>query len=264
MKKLCMLLTTCLSFTLGAQEVDLEPLKKELIKPTIKVQVLQGQEGSLVEVKGGYNLYDPATGKKLDTCFGSSSYYMYPTTEGIKWGQEFPDVYQLMIIPDKKATTVLVGGVEYRGIAYLYHIKGTIGAVNEVSLEDFTASTLSTHVPSHIAAKEALSALAIAMRTQGLTAKSSAQNEFWDVRRESFGYQGSAIERHDAPFVEAIRSTRGMVLKNPDGTLAQIRWFAAGESVAPMDKIQALAGEGKDARAILSQMFPNCTISVVK
>lgn len=250
--------TSCL-FRLHADD-QMSEIKRNLAKPTVKVQLLQNSEGALVTVKGPYNVYDPKTGKKLDTCFTPSHYYTFLTTDGLKWGQEFPGVYQLLLCPDKKETTVMIAGTEYKGLAYLYQIQGRLGAVNELSLEDFILSVLSTNIPVEMTSAEALAALAIAIRTEVYDTMAQAKNKYWDLKASSFGYQGSAIERHDSAFTEAVKSTRGMILKGN----APISWFLNGKSAAPIDKIEELAEKGKDARQILSQLVPGSSITILK
>lgn len=241
----------------------LEELRERFHSPTIRIQLMSDAEGSQVEVKGRYNVFDPRTGKKLDTAFTGSSYYMYPTIDGIKWGTEFPGIYQVLIVPDKLDTTILVNGTEYRGMAYLYQIKGTLGGVNEVSLDEFVASMLSTHIPSDITEPEALAALGIALRTEALYWLAIANNQFWDVKAATVGYRGAAVERHDAGFEEALKSSKDLVMKKMlSNDIVQVRWFSAGESMAPAYDMQKLAQEGKDARAILEKLFGE--IQIVK
>jgi peptidoglycan hydrolase-like amidase len=241
--------------TAAGQKV-LDELRERYHSPTVRVQLMSDAEGSQVEVKGTYNVFDPRTGKKLDSAYSSSSYYMYPTVDGIKWGQEFPGIYQVLIVPDKVDSTMLVNGTEYRGMAYMYQMKGSLGGVNELSLEDFVASILSTHVPAEITEKEALAALAIALRTEALYWLAQSSNPYWDVKAGTVGYRGAALERHDAPFEEALKISKDLVMKRM-GTneLVSVRWFSAGETMAPVNEMQNLAKEGKDARAILERLF---------
>lgn len=240
-----------------------EELRERFNGPTIRIQLMSDAEGSQIEVKGGYNVYDPRTGNKLDTAYAASSYYMYPTIDGIKWGTEFPGIYQVLIVPDKLDTTLLISGTEYRGMAYLYQIKGTLGAVNEVALDEFVRSILSTHVPSDITETEALAALAIALRTEALYWLGIANNQYWDVKAGTVGYRGAAVERHDVAFEDALKTSRDLVMKKMGGTdLVSVRWFSVGESMAPAHEMQKLAQEGKDARAILEKLFGE--IQIVK
>ncbi len=134
-----------LTYSLEAEPASqLLSMKHRPLGPTIKVMIQQDVEGALVEVKGSYNVYDPGTGKKLETCFAPSSYYMHPTTDGLKWGAEFPDMFQLLIVPDSPKTTILVQGIEYHGMVYAYQADGAIGFVNEVTLDDYTRSIVGT------------------------------------------------------------------------------------------------------------------------
>lgn len=264
-KLLFSLLISCSLFAEVTKEGQavLDELRERFDGPHIRIQLMSDTDGSQVEVKGPYNVYDPRTGKKLDSAYASSSYYMYPTIDGIKWGQEFPGIFQVLIVPDRSSTTLLVGGTEYRGMAYLYQIKGTLGGVNEVSLEEFVRSMLSTHVPSDITEEEALSALSIALRTEALYWLAIANNPYWDVKAGTVGYKGSSFERHDAAFDNALKTSRDMVMKKM-GTddLVSVRWFSAGENMAPVHEMQKLAKEGKDARAILERLFGE--IQIVK
>ncbi|MBS0635712.1 MAG: hypothetical protein JSR37_09640 [Verrucomicrobia bacterium] len=268
MRKLLLSFLLALSCTISADitkegQIVLDELRERFDGPTIRIQLMSDTDGAQVEVKGAYNVFDPRTGKKLDSAYASSSYYMYPTVDGIKWGQEFPGIYQVLLVPDRPATTLLVGGTEYRGMAYLYQIKGTLGGVNEVSLEEFVRSMLSTHVPSDITEEEALAALSIALRTEALYWLAIANNQYWDVKASNVGYKGAALERHDDAFDHALKTSRDMVMKKMGSDdLVSVRWFSAGESMAPVQEMQKLAKEGKDARAILERLFGE--IQIVK
>jgi hypothetical protein len=58
-------------------------------------------------------------------------------------------------------------------------------------------------------------------------------------------------------FEEAMRITRDLVLKDVNSNgLVKVQWFAAGEGMAPIQQVEQLAKEGKDARAILEKIFP--------
>lgn len=213
--------------------------------PTLKVLVLDDVEGALVEVKGSYNLYDPKTGGKLNSAFASSSYFMHPTLDGLKWGTEFPGVYQVTIVPDSPNATILVHGIEYKGMVTAYQIDGTISFVNELSIDDYAASIISERCHDQPLAKETLSALLIAARTDAMHKSQHAKSKYWDVRADEVGYQGAAVCRHDKPFLDAMQQTARMVIGSPQ----PIAWLN-GE--LPLADMQTKAEAGKDARAILS------------
>lgn len=219
--------------------------------PTIKVLLHQDIEGSLVEVKGAYNLYDPHTGKKLKSAFSGSSYYLHPTADGIKWGEEFPGVYQVLIVPDDSKTTVLVQGIEYRGMVYAYQFDGTIGFVNEVTLDDYADSIVAGMIQSQVKEPEAIAALTIAARTDAFQKSQHGKTKYWDVKAVDVGYQGFAVTLHDKAYTAALQATSKMVLN----TEKPISWFATAP--VPFQEIQTKAQEGKDAKAILTDFFPD-------
>lgn len=251
---------------LEATKVDkrLQEIKQHPDGPSIKLLLLQDVEGALVEVKGPYNLYDPRTGKQLDSAFATSSYYMYPTNDGIKWGEEFPGVYQLLIVPDRPTDSVLVAGIEYRGMIYVYQIDGTLGFVNEVTLDDYTDSILSCQLSPQVTDKEAIAALAIATRGDAAFKSMHPATKYWDIKAASTGYQGSGVTRTDQVFRDAIQMTSRMLLSTKSGDLMAVSWFKGKTLEAPFKEIQELAAQGKDAKAILAAYFPDGKIAMAE
>jgi hypothetical protein len=266
MKMLSLFLSALLATAcIGAQGLHAEKTAKRLQElkyrpkgPTIKVLLLQDVEGALVEVKGSYNLYDPRTGKKLETAFLSSSYYLHPTKDGIKWGAEFPGIYQVLIVPDSPKTSVLVAGIEYTGMVYAYQIDGAIGFVNELSLDDYADSILSSQIKSQIMNPEALATLAIACRSDALYKSRHPTTKYWDVKASQVGYQGCALCVKEPALQKAMTSTSRMILSNGQA----VSWFTGKTIVAPLEEIEKLASDKKDAKAILQHFFPGSSIEV--
>jgi stage II sporulation protein D len=254
-----LLMVGCIcSLSLFASQDPTRDIKHRIKGPTIKVLVLQDVEGALVEVKGSYNLYDPNTGKKLDTAFSSVSYFMHPTTDGIKWGEEFPGVFQVLIVPDNPKSTVLVQGIEYRGMLYCYQIEGTMGFVNEISLDDYVDAVVGGIIGDKKFEKEALSAIAIACRTDAWYRATHSLTPFWAVKANQVGYQGVAMIPLDSAFSTMMKETRGMILD----TNAPIAWF--GQNPIPLTEIQKLALDGLTAKAILAHFLGDHSIIILK
>ncbi len=266
------LLGVCAMPTAATYAVDAQPItqtasvKNMLSGKTIKVLLAKDLEGAQVEVKGGYYVYDPLTGKELEHSLMSSSFYMFPITEGIKWGAEFPGVYQLLIVPKKG--TILVSGIEYRGMVYAYQIDGALAFVNEVSIDDYADTQLSTKVPAAVANEEVLAALSIAAQTDALYKSSFAQTAFFDVRAPLVHYAGHGLSRSDLAFQEVMKNTKQIVLTN--GKQHEkvvgfaIDWFDGTECSAPLEKMHQLAQEGHDAKSILQELFPNATLVLAR
>jgi stage II sporulation protein D len=253
-----LLMGTLCSFGLFASQDPTRDIKHRIKGPTIKVLVLQDVEGALVEVKGSYNLYDPNSGKKLDTAFTSASYFMHPTTDGIKWGEEFPGIFQVLIVPDNPKTTFLVQGIEYRGMLYCYQIEGTIGFVNEISIDDYTDAIVCRLIGDKKFEKEALSAIAIACRTDAWYRSCHSMTPFWAVKASQVGYQGVSMIPFDSDFLGVMKETRGMILD----TNCPIAWF--GQNPIPLVEIQKLALDGKTAKAILANFLGAHSIILLK
>jgi stage II sporulation protein D len=224
--------------------------------PTVKLLVLQDVEGALVETKSSYNIYDPKTGKKLDRAYTSASYYMHPTVDGIKWGQEFPGIYQVLLVPDDPKSTILVHGIEYHGMIYAYQVEGTIGFVNEVGIDQYAESAVSALTQGQTLDKEAYAALLIAARTDAMNKISNPKTKYWDIKADQTLYQGAGNSCREKAFLEACQSTSQMVLH----TTQAVAWFST--STAPLQEIQQKAGEGKDAKAILTELVPQADISL--
>lgn len=241
----------------GISKRELAQIKHYPKTPTVRILLMSDTAGALVDVKGPYNVYDPRTGKKIESDFSASSYYMYPTTEGIKWGSEFPGTYQLLIVPDSPNTSTLIQGTEYRGIIYAYQIKGTIGFVNEVSLDDYAESAVSDLTDGKVMDKEALAALAIAARSDAWFLSEHSRSKYWDIKASDVGYRGAGILRRDNTFLEAMRETSGMVIPLDHS----IDWFE--RKSAPVNEIQNQALDGKHARGILNSYFPNAKVIIL-
>lgn len=224
--------------------------------PTVRLLVLEDVEGALVEVKGGYNAYDPFTGKKLDTAFFASSYYMHTTTDGIKWGAEFPGVYQILLVPDHANASILVQGVEYKGMIYAYQVDGALNFVNEVSVNDYAKSLISDLTAKKTLERESLAALLIAARGDGFYHSQHPKSKYWDVKASQVAYRGSSICRVDNAFNEVADETDGMILR----AHKDIGWFEAKNT--PVDEIEKEGVDGKHARAILSRYFPGSEVTL--
>ncbi len=238
-------------------------------RPLIRVEMMTDAEGAMIEVKGAHNIYDPRTGKKLESAYAGSSYYMYPTAEGLKWGQEFPGMFQLLLVPDLASTSIFLAGTQLRGMLSCYQMEGSIGFVNELSIEDFINSIASSEIPQSTHSKEALAALAIILRGDALyQSKHPANKQFWDIKADDCGYKGYAVLRQDISFIDAMKNTDGMVLarfaEGETSSLVEITHFSKENIAKRAAECEQLATQGKDAKEILQEMFPNYRIILIK
>lgn len=260
--------SSSLNMDKGAQE-RLSRIRGMPEEPSIRILLLANQESVDIEVAGAHNIFNPKNGKTIETLFSNSSYAMMPSPEGLKWGTEFPGVFQMLIIPDSQETPVRVNGVEYPGVLICYQVGDKLAVVNQVSLEDFTSSLLSsTLLPKFHDTKETLAAYAIAFRTKGLAAAIHPKNTFWDAKASTFGYHGKSVMRRDKAFQDAIKGTRKLVVIGKDASA--LTSVGGDDQVAeilaavPREEVVKLSKNGKNAKEILEFLFPDVVLTVAQ
>lgn len=241
--------------------------------PTIKVLVGKDVEGAMLEVKGKYNIYDPFKDSRLGTRFFGKSNYIQPVTEGLKWGEVFPGVFQIVVVPDDAETTVVVNGIEYRGTLFVYQTGDRLQLVNEVPVEDYVHSILAVQCDKP-ASQEVLAAMAIALRTDACYEVLSDRDAAWHVDAERVGYTGFAITKRDNFLKDIMTSTRHLVLsrtRSYEGELVPIQTACLdkeyGRNHSPtgwdITKAQMLASKGQNAAKILHEMYPEAWVEML-
>lgn len=237
----------------------------ELVEPpTLKLLIAHDQPGVLLEVKGKYQIYDPHQNKYLSTRFIGKRKFIQALQDGLKWGEEFPGLHQLKIVPDNDRVTTLVDGVEYKGNVYIYDIGGTISVVNEVDVEDYLKSVLASQFQNNLP-DELLAAIAITARTHAYYLMQNPRTHFWDIEASKTGYEGNAAITHGTGIIQGIDTTRYMtMLKN--GMPFSAEWGSPTGGIAKDNKsvfskitlfdAEELAKNGKDATQILSKAYP--------
>lgn len=243
--------------------------------PTIRVLILHDVEGAKLEVRGKYRLFDPYTKSHISTRFTGKSRYIQALSDGLKWGEAFPGLYQLKIQPDDASTTTVINGHEYDGLIYVYDIGGTISIVNELPVEDYVHSVLGSYRNDNLE-PETLAAIAIVARTNAYFQAVNPKNTYWAVDADKVGYQGllpgsSAVD-------DAVRLTRYMIMSRTgiyEGIAtpfaAQFGPLAAGQSAKDMtvskislEEANAMAQRGEHAAQILAKAFPGTTIMLMQ
>lgn len=254
-------------------------LKTTLVKqpvtppPSLELLIAHDSPGVVLEVKGKFKIYDPNTKEHVDTRFTGKRKYIQALENGIKWGDEFPGVHQLLIVPDEGVTT-LVDGTEYRGSIYVYDIGRTISIVNKVDIEDYLRSTLAEYAskPLHL---ETYSAIAIAARTNAYFQMDNPRNPYWAIDGSVGNYKGETATKPNTKIEQAINATKYMVMSQDKGvneteTFANA-WLPEGDAktliqpgttVSKITVAQADELAAKDAHAaqILAKAFPKTTI----
>lgn len=231
--------------------------------PTIKVLVLHDQDSAHMDVTGNYVIHDPFTNTRLVSSLGEKSQKVESVPSGLKWGEEFPGVYQLHVVPDEEKTITYINGVPYKGSFYVYDIGGSISVVNEVDVEDFLYSVLPSRYDENMA-EEALAALAIAERTHACYTAQSSSNPYWHVQASDVGYKGYIAPKMNQSLASAVHSTRFMVLSRTGVYEGSITPFPiAVQSTLKPSELAALADKGENAAKILFKKFPDTTIGLI-
>lgn len=238
--------------------------------PTLRILLAHDKHGVIIETKGKYKIYDPSTGERVGMSFSGKRRYMQPLPDGLRWGESFPGVYQLVIVPDDPATTTLVDGVEYQGNIYIYDIGGSVSVVNSLPVEDYLLTLLPQRYTDTMP-EEMLAALAITERTNYYCQSINGKTAFWDIDAVKEGYQGSALIRPSTAMGAAVRKTCHMALGLPNGAgVLAVEWIKPGAgrfqgvvySAIPVDEAIKLAQNGKNAGEILRVAYPTATLQL--
>lgn len=268
-KKICLLLLAYLPLLMPLEAGLMNiftPAKeeKETTPPMIKVLLLSDKPGTIIEVKGRYKIYDPHTDDFVSTRFTGKRKFMQALQDGLKWGEEFPGVHQLIIVPDSPMTTVVVDGTEYQGAIYIYGIEGMIAVVNQIYIEDYLRSILATKYKDALS-EETLAAIAIAARTNAYYQSKNSKSPYWDVDGKQVHYNGYSVSGNKSPIENAIIATRYLVLTQYSGTdSAAVPFTVQWGSPKDVEEAEALSEKGQHAAQILAKAYPNAAIALMR
>lgn len=290
MVRIVMCLLACLPslMALNAQDNHLiKPFwnksKQQPDSPEIKVLIAHDVKDASIQVRGKYRLVDPHTNRNLGmtTIFtGKKATPIEVAREGIKWGEEFPDVYQIQIQPACKNTVISVNGLDYKGFITVYNVDHTnrsISIVNELPIEEYLAYVLFGKIPDNTP-QEALSAAAIAARTTAYYQSLNPRSPFWSVDGRQVGYQGYIAADPNTPLRKVLAQTRHMILSRTGAYEGLITPFLAlwptngsspsqdreGVSQIPFSQTLEMAERGDHAAAILEKAFPHTSIQMIQ
>lgn len=249
---------------------------KAVPPPMIKVLVVHDKPGAVLEVKGKYKIFDPHSKEHISTRFVGKRQYIQALRDGIKWGEEFPGVHQLVIIPDDKSTTTIIDGIEYKGSIYVYDVDGSISIVNLSFIEDYLSTLIASQFREPMP-EEALAAIIIAARTTAYYEAENPRTDFWDTDGREIKRSGPGAAKQQNNIDRNLQATRYMVMTTTPTQNGQISPFIADwkEPGKPKSAAQALvsqislsqakemAHKGEHAAQILSKAFPNTRIELI-
>lgn len=251
----------------------------EPIPYAIRILLLHDIPGVELGVCGQYSLYDPnrisckGREKYLSTRFKGKCRYIQPYGCGIKWGEEFPGLYQLKIVDDKQESYTFIDQQSYKGAIYVYDIGNTLSLVNEISIDEYVRLTLNQFEQDF--EPEMLCALAIVARTNATYQAMYPRNKYWAVDAKDINYCGCIPGRED--IYRAIYLTQQMMMSRTgiyEGVVtpfpAQFEQYNLGQtskeavtSKITLQEANEMAKKGFHAAQILSKAFPGVTIMLV-
>jgi len=183
----CMLIA--LSVSASPQATDFTQKSKPA---TVKVLLHRQIPELTLEAKGRFEIYYPLDGTKVSSGVNSKRHLVTAGEYGIKWGEEFKGFHQLRFVPVDSQSSILVNGIQYKGCVEVWLNDGKFNVINEVGVEPYIKSTLSTAFPQPLHT-EVMNAIAIVARTNAYFLGQRNQRASWHVQASDVGYQGAGI-----------------------------------------------------------------------
>jgi stage II sporulation protein D len=178
---------------------------------TIKVLISKQKEKIFLEAKGHHFVYNPLNELLLTEESSTEKKWMSTSGRGLKWGELLPGIFQIRIVPADSQSTILVDGIEYRGCVEIYDLKGKLYVVNEVDIERYLKSIMTTQFSAELD-EEVMDAVAITARTNAYYLASREPEAYWHIDSLDVGYQGYAVTSQSPHIDHAINNTRHMVM----------------------------------------------------
>src|SRR5690242_1738105 len=130
MKKLStLLLLTCFIGFAGQicfaaiPKKNTQPVVVKTPEPSIRVLIAKDVHAALLEAKGPYEVLREGTKDVLSSGTLGKRFVVQPIDNGLRWGEEYPDDYQITIMPKKPQTEIFVNGMQYTGSVSVYYSK---------------------------------------------------------------------------------------------------------------------------------------------
>ncbi len=226
---------------------SIEATPEEVVKPVyIKVLISENVDGTLLDVRGAYKVFNPENQKLLSSGFRGKRYYLQTNKAGLKWGEGYPGVHQIKIVPSSPDSTVLVDGIQYKGNIETYDINAKIQIVNEVDVEDYLRSVLSQEFACEKHEPAVCDAIAIALRTHVYNTVAHSFNPYWDVRAKDVQYFGEAQTKINDAMEKAVLSTKGMIMTHKELPFSTTWTEHCGGKTASYEAIFRKKGDGPD------------------
>ncbi len=194
------------------ESTSYERIAEPMAPRNIQILLEKDAEGALLEVKGPYYIFNPHDGSRVSSGLLGKRFMIHELENGLRWGEEFPGIHQIYIKPRSAETAIFINGIQYSGAIAIYGVSGTINIVNDLDIESFTKSILTSQFLSPLE-PEVMSALAILARTDAYyRAMRANENSYWHISAQDVNYQGSALVVSNSSIDKAVDSTRNLIL----------------------------------------------------
>ncbi len=202
----------CSALLPADEYTNYERIAEPMAPRNLQILLEKEVDGALLEVKGPYYIFNPHDGTKVSSGLLGKRFMIHELESGLKWGEEFPAVHQIYIKPRSEETAIFINGIQYAGAVAIYGVNGKINIVNDVDIESYVKSTLTSQFLTPLE-PEVMSALAILARTDAYYRATRANpNSFWHITAQEARYQGSALVVHNSSIDRAVESTRHLIL----------------------------------------------------
>ena len=196
-----------------------DPILSSMSEPVSpkNIQILLEKDATeaLLEVRGPYYIVNPHDGIRVASGLLGKRFLVHELENGLKWGEEFPGIHQITIVPRSDETSIYVNGIQYSGSVSVYGVCGMVNLVNDIDIESYVKSVLSTKFSVPLE-PEVMSALAILTRTDAYYRATRNAQSFWHVSGADVGYQGAALISSDSAVERAVQSSRHLILVHPE------------------------------------------------
>jgi stage II sporulation protein D len=184
------------------------------LKPRdIHVLIEKDTTEALLEVSGPYYIFNPQDGARVASGLLGKRFMVRPIEVGIKWGEEFPGIHQIIVVPRSNDCKILINGIQYDGAIAVFKVENKLNIVNHLDVESYLKSILNVRFELPLE-PEAMAAIAIAARTTAYSQILTNLSSFWHVDGNSVKYQGSALVIPDSASSRAVDSTKNLILVN--------------------------------------------------
>lgn len=223
----------------------------EIKRPeNIQVLIEKDISGAVLEVKGPYYIFNPEDGSRISSGLLGKRFLVHGLQSGIKWGEQFPGVHQLYILPRSEESSILVNGIQYEGAIAIFQVEEKISIVNDLDVEQYIKAILTPKFPFPLET-EVMAAVAILARTDAYYYISKSLNSYWDVDAKEVGFQGCALVDNSSFIAKSVDSTKNLIMVHPSegkNVPFAARWteHSAGRT-APFQSIFRFDGHAPNA-----------------